>query len=291
MIEALATWLVLRESSDAAARSERLTRMVADVLPAGAPASILDLATGGGSNIRYLSSRLPSPQRWLAVDQSPVLLTRLRHEMSAWGAARGYAVQTGPTACTVNGAGLECDVETHQMDLGELDEPNIFTGRHLVTASALLDLVSEPWLRVLAARCRAARAAALFTITYDGHFTCSPAEPEDTMVRSLLNEHQKRDKGLGGPAQGPDAVACAERCFVDAGYLVHRESSDWTVGPEQTQMQRMLIDGWAEAAAEVTREGAPVIADWRARRLAHVDAGRSRAVVGHEDLAALLPEQ
>jgi len=27
------------------------------------------------------------------------------------------------------------------------------------------------------------------------------------------------------------------------------------------------------------------IADWRARRIAHVDAGRSQLIVGHKDLA------
>ena len=32
-----------------------------------------------------------------------------------------------------------------------------------------------------------------------------------------------------------------------------------------------------------------MIRDWLGRRLAHVEAGRSRVIVGHEDLAAWLP--
>jgi len=39
------------------------------------------------------------------------------------------------------------------------------------------------------------------------------------------------------------------------------------------------------------RDRPPTIARWRARRLAHVDAGRSRLVVGHDDLAAWLPRE
>ena len=35
--------------------------------------------------------------------------------------------------------------------------------------------------------------------------------PEDDMVRRLMTEHQKRDKGLGGPAAGPDAADVAEQ--------------------------------------------------------------------------------
>jgi hypothetical protein len=53
----------------------------------------------------------------------------------------------------------------------------------------------------------------------------------------------------------------------------------------------MLIEGWAGAATEMVRDRAPTIARWRARRLAHVGAGRSRLVVGHDDLAAWLPSE
>jgi hypothetical protein len=33
-------------------------------------------------------------------------------------------------------------------------------------------------------------------------------------------------------------------------------------------------------------ERAGVIADWRRRRMAHIESGISRVIVGHEDLAA-----
>jgi hypothetical protein len=176
------------------------------------------------------------------------------------------------------------------MNLDVLDDPAIFEGRHVVTASALLDLVSERWLRTLAARCRTAGAAALFTITYNGRSSCSPAEQDDDMVRDLMNQHQRRDKGLGGTAEGPDGAGCAERCFSDAGFVVRREPSDWSLGSAQAECQRLLIDGWAEAATVMAPALASRIARWRDRRLAHVDAARSRVVVGHDDLAAWLPE-
>jgi len=263
----LSHWLGLRERADVAARSEPLTRRIADALPAGEAVCALDLATGTGSNIRYLMDRLPGGQRWLAVDRSAGLLAELRDRMSSF----------------------ECEIETRQMDLGTLDDRQIFAGRDLVTASALLDLVSAEWLRTLAEHCRAAGAAVLFTISYNGRSSCAPAEPEDDLVRHLMNRHQKTDKGLGGPALGPDAVSCAAQQFAKIGYHVQREPSDWTLGPEVADLQRMLIDGWAQAATEMAPEHLSTIARWRERRLAHVDAGRSRLVVGHDDLAAWLP--
>jgi hypothetical protein len=265
MSESLADWLALRESADASARSARLTKAVADRLSvrvkAGEPLRALDLATGTGSNVRYLSPRLPHPQEWLIVDRDAELLER--------------TPKSSPG----------CRIETRAIELASLD-PGLFAGRHLVTASALLDLVSEDWLKKLAGRCREAGTAVLFTLTYNGRSRCSPAEPEDEEMRELLNAHQQQnDKGFGRAA-GPAAVGHAARAFTGAGYHVRREPSDWMLSPDSRDLQRQLVDGWAAAAEELVPEESPRIRGWLARRLAHVEEGRSRIVVCHEDLAA-----
>jgi hypothetical protein len=268
MSESLGDWLRLREPADWTARSENLAHAVAEQLNLNGPLRVLDLGTGTGSNVRYLMERLPGPQRWLAVDQSPELLALLKARTFERAAAGGH------------------EVETRQRDLNDLEAPELFEGRHLVTASALLDLVSESWLRALVSRCRDAGASALFALTYNGESTCMPAEPEDELVRDLFNRHQRTDKGLGGPATGPDAVARVERCFKEIGYEVRTVPTDWHLGVSETEMQRYLIDGWADASGELSPDRRPTIADWRGRRLAHLDTGRSRITVGHHDLAA-----
>jgi hypothetical protein len=63
------------------------------------------------------------------------------------------------------------------------------------------------------------------------------------------------------------------------------------VAADSRDMQRLLIDGWARAATEIDPRHARTIADWHVRRLTHVDAGRSRIVVGHDDLAAWPPRR
>jgi hypothetical protein len=109
------------------------------------------------------------------------------------------------------------------------------------------------------------------------------------MIRDQMNRHQHRDKGLGGLAVGSDGERVAAQVFEEKGYRVRREQSDWGLGSADGDLQRRLIDGWAEAATEMTPDLSAVIASWRNRRLAHVDAGRSRVVVGHHDMAAWLP--
>ena len=79
---------------------------------------------------------------------------------------------------------------------------------------------------------------------------------------------------------------CAERAFAASGYHVQRERSDWILDPDARDLQHQLIEGWASAAAEVAPDQLEMIASWTTRRLAHVEAGRSRIVVGHQDLIA-----
>jgi len=263
MTESLADWLSLREAADAAARSTDLLKAVVDVLPSRRPLRIVDLGTGTGSNVRYLSSRLPRPQEWLVVDREPSLLDALARR-------------------------VDVPLTMRATNLGALTD-DLFADRDLVSASALLDLVSESWLQILAQHCRRAGAAALFALTYDGESRCTPQEPEDDVVRELMNRHQRRnDKGFG-TAAGPDATDAAERAFRAAGFRTVRAKSDWVLDRFTRPLQRPLIEGWAEAATEMAPDRAATIADWRARRLAHVAAGRSQVVVGHQDLAAWLP--
>jgi SAM-dependent methyltransferase len=282
----LSDWLRLREPADVAARSEAVTRAIAERTVAGEPRCLLDLGTGTGSNIRYLAERLGGPQRWIGIDRSALLLAELPERITSWAAASGYEAWTDGRRSVVRGAHFQCDIETQEGDVGTLDDHRIFAGRHIVTASALLDLVSESWLVALAAHCRVEGALALFAITYNGRFTCSPADADDEPVRDLFNRHQKTDKGLGGGAAGPNAGAIAEQCFLQQGYQVRREPSDWVLGPADRDVQRLLIEGWADAATELAPDRASALDRWRARRLAHVEAGRSHVVVGHDDLAA-----
>jgi hypothetical protein len=258
-----ADWLALREPADHAARSMSLTCAAIESLPDGAAPRILDLAAGTGSNFRYLTAagfNSTSRAEFLLVDHDPALLAR---------------IPTTP------------DVATRCLDLSTLDDRSIFDGRALVTASALLDLVSEAWLRVLAARCAESGAAVLFALTYDGLIGCSPEDPDDGSIVGLVNEHQRADKGFG-PALGPDAASVAAGCFEKAGYQVQRSRSDWRLAPEDRDLQSLLIDGWAQAATEIAPAQARVIDGWRDRRLAHVAAGWSEIVVGHEDIMGIL---
>lgn len=261
-----AEWLALREAADHAARAERLVDIAAGALQ-GAPAvTVVDLAAGTGSNLRYLSPRLPFVQRWLLVDRDQALLAE---------ATRG-------------GAPLNVTVDVVCADLAQMDDALLARADTplLVTASALLDLTSPAWLDALASCCRAAHAVALFALTYDGRIACDPDDPMDELIRALINRHQQRDKGFG-PAAGPDATGAAAQAFERYGFTVHRAQSDWELGAESRVLQQQLVDGWAAAAIETSRRDADAVQAWRARRSEAIERGTSRIDVGHEDLVCI----
>jgi hypothetical protein len=157
----------------------------------------------------------------------------------------------------------------------------------LVTAAALLDLVSHDWLEAFARRCRAARAAVLLALTYDGRTTAKPAEPEDPVVLAMFNRHQLFDKGFG-PALGMRAPGAAEAAFEAHGYELRVATSDWVIEPKDHALQLALLDGWLGVALEIAPESRLALTSWHQRRRAHVLAGRSELRVGHVDLAGWL---
>lgn len=261
-------WLALRESADHAARAPGPVRALAGRLATARLMRAVDLAAGTGSNVRYLLPRLPAIAHWTLVDHDAALLAEAWRRLSpvAQQAGRSFDVRAGDLR----------DLDTLALD-----------GASLVTGSALLDLVSEAWLRGLAARCRAAGVAVLFALSYDGAIDCTPVDDWDGRVRELVNAHQRTDKGFG-PALGPDAAAAATRILADEGYVVTTAASDWALGVDARELQAQLVGGWAGAAAAIAPGDAPAIDAWRRRRLEHVSAGRSTIRVGHVDLAGWL---
>ena len=282
-------WLALREPADAAARSERLLQAVAARFAPETNLTVLDIGAGTGSNARYLAERLHPQQQWLLVDHDPSLLIEASQRLRTWGESRGLVVTRDEAAWRVEGEGLAVTFATKLVDLVDLaPSSELFLDRRLVTASALLDLVSAAWVESLASECRVVGAAGLFALTYDGRIHCSPEEPGDDDIRQLVNEHQRGDKGFG-PALGPAASTVAAECFGALGYSVEREASDWHLDPDAAELQRQLIEGWSRAAVQMAPDRSAFVREWTDRRLAHVLEGHSRLVVGHEDVAVWLP--
>ena len=283
-----ADWLALREPFDAAARAARLAETLrAHVATSGAaPLEIIDLGAGAGSNLRYLAPLLGGEQRWRLVDHDPRLLGAAIAATHVWAEQRGADVRRAGSTLTIRAADFAAEVHCEPADLTELDALEL-PARGLVTAAALLDLVSQSWLDALAHRCRAANAAIHFALTYDGRTVFTPDDAGDAEVLDLFNRHQLGDKGFG-PALGPQAAAAATTAFAARGYELQSATSDWSIEADERELQLALLQGWRTAASEVAPERRAALDEWYARRCEHVAASRSMLRVGHSDVAGWL---
>ncbi|SEL48494.1 glycosyltransferase [Ectothiorhodospira marina] len=271
-------WLDLRAGADARARHPRLAQAAGAWLRRRdtAPYRILDLGAGSGNNLRHLAPSLPGPQHWTLWDRDPALLD---------------AAMAPPIPQDANGGHVAR--EMREVDLADLTAADL-AGVHLVTASALLDLVSADWLKQLVEACARQGAALLLTLSVDGQRGFLEAggrrraDPEDAWAADLFHRHQRRDKGLGA-ALGPAAPACLVRILHAHGYQVHQRPSPWCLqaGNEQARTLGVeTLDGWRDALLEQAPGEADRILAWhRARRAALLDH-RLGLWVGHQDAFA-----
>lgn len=258
-------WLRLREAADHAARPASLVSSLNAALPAHRPLRVLDLGAGAGSNLRYLAPRLGGAQHWTLVDHDRALLERAT---TALPEALGKASLT---------------VETRIEGLERLlDQP--LPDADVVTASALIDLVSRDWLDTLARRCAEQRVPVLIALSIDGRVDFADALPDDAWIQAVIMAHQRGVKDMG-PALGPDAPHAATEAFEAAGYRVRLKSSDWCLGPNEPALQRALVDGWYAAAHAHAPEERPRLETWYTERLKRLPDRQLR--VGHQDMLAL----
>ena len=224
-------WLRLREPADAAARSLDLASRVVGMLDGAAPMVVHDLGCGSGSMGRWLAPLLAGPQHWVLHDRDRDLL--------------GVAAADPPRAAA---DGAPVTVETRQDDLTRLGADDL-AGASLVTASALLDMLTAEELGRFVRSCAAAACPTLLTLSVTGGARLTPTDPLDAVLAGAFDDHQRRTTG-GRTLLGPDAAQAAVDAFGDLGARVEVGASPWRLGAGDAALVSEWLDGWVGAAVE-----------------------------------------
>lgn len=261
-------WLALREPADAAARALDLVQCLRRQLPAGGRSVIHDLGGGTGAMGRWLAPRLSGRQHWVVHDLDADLL-RVAAAGRPGRAADGAAVT----------------VEARHTDIAALCQRDL-AGATLITASALLDLLTEEELTGLIATSARPGCPILLTLSVVGHVKLIPVDPLDRRVAAAFDAHQRR-VSTRGRLLGPDAVALAAERFGRLGAEVLVRPSPWRLGALRAGLVAEWLVGWVGAACEQDVALAARAQPYTRRRLAQAAAGQLNVTVDHADLLVL----
>ena len=258
------SWLALREGADSRARARDLAARAAEAVHGQHRIVVHDLGCGTGSMTRWLAPLLPGPQHWVLHDRDEDLLHLARSTVPR-------VVPAGPLT-----------VEARLGDATWLTAAEL-AGASLVTASALLDVLTLDEVWRLAHACAASACPALLTLTVAGRVELEPADPLDQDLAAAFDAHQRRAVH-GRRLLGPDAVAAAEDAFTELGARVEIRPSPWRLGPEDADLAEAWLLGWVAAAQEVHPD--LNAEDYVRRRRQAAASGRLRVTVQHADLYA-----
>jgi hypothetical protein len=271
-----ADWLALREAADHRSRSPELAGEVARRFAGNPRISVIDIGCGTGSNLRALAPLLPREQTWRLVDHNEALLHAAREAISRW--ADDADEQDGELLVTRSGCRLRISFVRANLacDIGSA----LGSACDLVTAAALLDLVSAEWIARFAEEVAKRKAAFYAVLNYTREEQWSPFHPADAGIFRAFHWHHARDKGFGLPA-GSGLVAAVTRAFMDHHYRVRTADSPWCLGPEDTALVQALATGITDAVRETESVDEAVISDWLRHRLSG-----ATCIVNHSDFFA-----
>lgn len=259
-------WLALREAEDSRARSRELALAASGRL-GSVPVVVHDLGSGTGSMMRWLAPLLPGPQTWVLHDWNPDLTER---------ATNGVV--------PLDRDGRPVSVRTRTGELERLEAGGL-AAASLVTASALLDVLTSKELGAVVAACVAVGCPVLLNLSVTGEVRLDPRDPRDEVFAASFNAHQQRLVD-GRRLLGPAAARSAERLFRTAGWNVRTTDTRWQLGDHDPVLLEQWFEGWVDAALEqdggLRGEGAA----YRALRSEQLRRGELSAVVVHTDLLA-----
>ena len=258
-------WLVLREPADAAARAPDLVDRLRKLPPVSGRWMIHDLGGGTGAMGRWLAPLLPGPQHWVLHDRDADLLEA------------AVAVPPGRAA-----DGAAVTLEARCSDVTRLNSRDVADAT-LITASSLLDLLTEEELARLIDVCAGPGCPVLLTLSVVARVELTPAHPLDRRVAAAFDAHQRRVTERGR-LLGPDAVAFAVERFDRLGADVRVRPSPWRLCASSAALAAEWFTGWVAAACEQDVELASEAQLYTGQRLAQAAAGELAVTVAHADL-------
>ena len=177
-------------------------------------------------------------------------------------------------------------IETRLSDVTRL-EPDDLAGATLITASALLDLLTRDELTRLIDACAGAGCPVLFALSVTGRVQLLPADPLDARIAAAFNDAPAPPDAARTPAR-PGCGGSRRRGLPRDRSRGRRPArARGGSGAAERDLAVEWLTGWIDAACEQEPELDAEADLYRRRRLHEAAAGALAVTVGHADLLVL----
>ncbi len=247
-------WLTFREQEDLLARNSTILECVTEHLKGTKRLNILDIGCGTGATMRALLPEIKQPQHWTLLDADQELLARARCLNQPLVSDPNYTLET-VFADLTSGFG--------------------FLNREysLVTATALLDLVSEAWIKKFVMALKHNNLSFYCSITPNNRIEIDPKDNLDKKVICTFNSHRYSDKGFGMSLGGHATDFTIEQ-LQRSGFNVSSASETWGNRHPNKSFRKIfnakLVEGISQAANNTKMIDASELKQWTDSRLSAI---------------------
>jgi hypothetical protein len=217
--------------------------------------------------MRWLAPLLPGPQTWILHDWNASLIKQ--------------AIEGVPPRDRDNTA---VSVRSQPGNLADLRSTDL-AGASLVTASALLDVLTSRETHAIVNACLGARCPALLSLSVTGDVRLTPQDEFDAAFERAFNAHQLRSTD-GRQQLGRYAAPIARGLFTQSGWNARPSTTVWRLDRRRPRLLREWLDGWLDAAVEQDPGLRAAATRYRRLRTSQIERGTLAVHVRHVDLLA-----
>lgn len=275
-------WLEERNRFDEAARNPTVEAAFLRYAEQQQPLNLIDIGAGNGAVFTYLAPKLPPEQNWTLVELNPKLLKNARQRLLLWANGNHYTIEKDEADYLLfTRQERRLSIQLRQVSFLKLEEHFPLEAYHAVTASAVIDLLSQEMLEALLRLLHRHQLAFYATLNYQS-MEYLPAGPQDTAMIEAYEQHMRRQQDFGR-ALGPTCTTALHQLAKSIyGHSPVDGPSPWAIRPTDIAMHRHLLS-FMETSIAIANPKLDT-AGWVARKQELLESNQLHLTVNHTDL-------